>query len=184
MRNEVKSDTDPRHAWFKFLIPEIETVFGGLFWNEKMQQIKPLPFMYGRLDPEQVSFDCELAIPFLAIDRAVLVKFDDRPEVQRPEEEREEGEIGLPIQMIPLRMTAMDQVNRCYIPAEYVTCIIPLDTRHPIVAALVQITSESGLIIPQGPGVTGLRVAGPGGEPSKIVDLTGRTVGEPGGNEK
>lgn len=190
MRNEITSDTDPRHGWFKLLIPRIKTVFSGLFWDPRMQIIEPLPFIYGRLDPEQVSFDCMLSIPMLAIDRVVLVKVDDRPEVQQAAEaaalaeSAEPSEIGLPIQMMPLKMTAMDQVNRCYIPVKYVTCIIPLDTRHSIVAALVQITSESGLIIPQGPGVTGLRVADPGGEPPKIVDLTGRTVGKPGGNGK
>lgn len=184
MRNEVTSDTDPRRGWFKLLIPDIKVVFGGLFWSEQMRQIELLPFMYGRLDPDQVSFDCELSVPFLAVDRVVLTKVDDRPEMQRPEEERAEGEIGLPIQMIPLKMTAMDQVNRCYIPAEYVTCIIPLDVSHPIIMSLTQITSESGLIIPQGPGVTGLSVTSPSGPPSKIVDLTGRVVDNPGGNGK
>jgi len=68
-----------------------------------------------------------------------------------------------------LKLLAEDQENRCYIPAELVVCIIPLNTGHPIVATLVQITSESGLIIP---GMIGIAQADPG----QILDMKGQVL--------
>lgn len=165
---ETRSNTDPRRGWFKILIHDFQEVFHGLFWSEELD-IEPLPFIYGRLDPEQVSFDCALSIPFLAVDRVVFVRSDERPEARQPVAS---GEIGFPMQMIPLKLLAVDQENRCYIPAEVVTCIIPVDTRHPIVAALVQVTSESGLIIPS------ISDAGPVG-PGEIIDMTGQRLDIP-----
>lgn len=162
---DVQSDTDPRRGWYKLLIPDIKEVFGGLFWSGG-PEINPLPFVYGRLDPDQVSFDCTLSIPFLAIDRVVLAQIDTRPGAQQPVAD---GQMAFQMQMIPLKMLALDQENRCYIPADVVTCIIPLDTRHPIITTLVQVTSESGLIIPSGPGVP------PAGQ-RRIVDMTGRVL--------
>lgn len=162
---DVQSDTDPRRGWFKLLIPDIKEVFGGLFWGGWLE-VEPLPFIYGRLDPDQVSFDCTLSIPFLAIDRVVLAHADKRPGVQQPVAD---GQVGFQMQMIPLKMLALDQENRCYIPADVVSCIIPLDARHSIIATLVQVTSESGLIIPSGPGV-------PPASSRRIVDMTGRAL--------
>jgi len=160
---DTKLDTDPRLGWFKILIPKIKDVFCGLFLGEA---IEPLPFLYGRLDPEQVSFDCTLSIPFLAIDSVVLAQVDKRakaPQLVTP------GAVGVSLQLITLKLLAEDQENRCYIPAKLVVCIIPLNTGHPIVATLVQITSESGLIIPS---VVGVAQADPG----QIVDMTGRVL--------
>lgn len=164
----VKSDTDPRQGWFKLLIPDIKEVFSGLFWNERLK-VEPLPFMYGRLDPDQTAFDCALSVPFLAVDRACLVQVDSRPETQQP---AGPDQVAFQLQMIPLKMLALDQESRCYIPTDVVTCIIPLDTRHPMVAALVQITSESGLIIPSGPGMSDAPLVGQ----QRIVDMSGRDL--------
>lgn len=166
---EAKSDTDPRRGWFKLLIPDIEEAFSGLFWS-KEYKIEPLPFMYGRLDPEQVSFDCALSVPYLAIDRAVLVQIDKRSESQQLVAE---GEVAFQLQIIPLKLLARDQENRCYVPADLVTCIIPVDITHPIVHALVQITSESDLIIPSGLDLSG---AAP---PGQILDMAGRVLKAP-----
>lgn len=165
---EVKSDTDPRRGWFKLLIPDIEDVFSGLFWSGELA-VEPLPFIYGRLDPQQVSFDCALSIPFLAVDRVVLIQIDKRPEAQQ---QAGPNEVSFPMQMIPLKLLAIDQENRCYIPADVVTCIIPVDTRHPITATLVRVTSESGLILPGAPGTP---PAGPG----QVIDLEGNRVSLP-----
>lgn len=164
---EVKSDTDPCRGWFKLLIPDILEVFGGLFWSEELM-INPLPFIYGRLDPEQVSFDCALSVPFLAIDRVVLVQVDKRPEFQQPVVD---GEIGFQLQLLPLKILALDQEGRCYMPADVVTCIIPIDITHHMVQALVQITSESDLIIPGTPDISGV----PTGS-GQILDMTGHVL--------
>lgn len=167
---EATSDTDPRVGWHKILIPDIDEVFSALFLGDQLQ-IDPLPFMYGRLDPNQFAFDCQLAIPFLAIDRVVMVKLDDRPEARTT---AGPNGVGFPIQLLPLKMLAMDNENRCYIPTELVSCIIPVDPTHPMVAQLVHVTSESGLIIPQGPGISPASIGTEG--PAQIVDLTGRPV--------
>jgi len=164
---EAKSDTDPRRGWFKLLIPDILEVFGGLFWSEKLR-VEPLPFIYGRLDPEQVSFDCALSVPFLAIDRVVLVQVDERPESQQPVVE---GEIGFQLQLLPLKILALDQEGRCYIPADIVTCIIPVDITHHMAQALVQITSESNLIIPGTPAISGDPA-----DSGRILDMTGHVL--------
>jgi len=72
MSNKVPvTSDDPRGGWFKLLIPKIDAVFGGLFWNDQVK-FTPLPFVYGKLDPEQVAFDVELSIPFLAIDLSLI----------------------------------------------------------------------------------------------------------------
>lgn len=163
--SDEKLDSDPRRGWFKLLIPDIQEVFSGLFWSEKLN-VNPVDFLYGRLDPAQVSFDCALSVPFLAVDRVVLVQADERDETQQPSPD---GEVGFQLQMLPLKLLATEQENRCYIPAEVVTCIIPVDVRHPIVDVLVQVTSESGLIIPSLSGVT------PSG-PGQIVDMLGHVV--------
>lgn len=169
---KAMSDTDPRVGWHKILIPDIEDVFSALFLGDQLQ-IDPLPLVYGRLDPEQVAFDCQLSLPFLAIDRVVLIKLDDRPEALAT---AGPDAVGFPIQLLPLKSLAMDNENRCYIPTELVSCIIPVDSTHPIVQQLVRITSDSGLIIPQGPGVR--PTIGAEG-PAQIVDLTGRAVTPP-----
>lgn len=161
-------DLDPRRGWFKLLILDIQEVFSGLFWSERLN-VNPLDFIYGRLDPAQVSFDCALSVPFLAVDRVVLVQADERPESQQP---APDGEVGFQLQMLPLKLLATEQENRCYIPAEVVTCIIPIDIRHPIVDVLVQVTSESGLIIPS---LSGATPSGPG----QIVDMLGHVVDTP-----
>lgn len=171
--SDGKLDVDPRRGWFKLLIPDIHSVFSGLFWSEKLD-IDPLAFIYGRLDPEQVSFDCALSVPFLAVDRVVLVQVDERPESQQP---APEGEVAFQLQMLPLKLLATEQENRCYIPAEVVTCIIPIDVRHPIVDVLVQVTSESGLIIPSLSGVTP-------SDPGQIVDMLGHVVDTPSEEKK
>ena len=161
-------DADPRRGWFKILIPDIHSVFSGLFWSEKLD-VDPLAFIYGRLDPEQVSFDCILSVPFLAVDRVVLVQADERPESQQL---TPDGEVSFQLQMLPLKLLATEQENRCYIPADVVTCIIPVDIRHPIVDVLVQVTSESGLIVPS---LSGASPSGPG----QIVDMSGHVLNTP-----
>ncbi len=168
-----KLDSDPRIGWFKILIPNIQEKFSGLFWSEQLE-FKPLPFIYGRLDPEQVSFDCALSVPFLAVDRVVLVQVDERPESQQP---ALDGEVAFQLQMVPLKLLATEQENRCYMPAEIVTCIIPIDVTHPIVDVLVEVTSESGLIIPS---LSGATPPGPG----QIVDMLGHVVDTPSKEKK
>ena len=133
-----------------------------------------MPFIYGRLDPEQVSFDCALTVPFLAIDRVVLVQDDQRPESQQPVAE---GQVAFQFQMVPLKLLATDQENRFYIPAEIVTCIIPVDIRHPIVDVLVELTSDSGLIIPSLSGSAPLG-------PAQIIDMAGRVLNIPPGESQ
>lgn len=172
------SDGDPRSGWFKLLIPKMDIVFGSLFWNDQVK-FSPLPFVYGKLDPELVAFDVELSVPFLALDRVVMVeivesKKDDKGEdteeqVEEQAEEQveeqieeEEAKTHFEIKIRPLKMLAMDQENRCFIPTRFVTCILPVDPRHPLVTTLIAITTD--IVIP------------PAGEVGKILDIKGREL--------
>lgn len=171
------AESDLRGGWFKLLIPEIETVFGGLFWGDQLK-LDLLPFVYGKIDPTQVAFDVEMSVPFLALDRVVLVELvegekkesdegkDEDAEIQVEEdaEAQTEGqaEIHFEIKVRPLKLAAIDLENRCYIPARYVACILPVDPRHPLVTTLIALTSD--VIVP------------PAEEVGKILDIQGRTI--------
>lgn len=167
MSNKVQATSeDPRGGWFKLLIPKIDEVFGGLFWNDQVK-FTPLPFVYGKLDPEQVAFDPELAMPFLAIDRVILVELvesEKKKDVDKQAEEqvKEQVEVHFEIKIRPLKLLAMDQENRCFIPPRFVTCILPVDPRHPLVTSLIAVTTD--VIIP------------PVGDVGKILDIQGRSV--------
>jgi len=164
------TEGDPREGWFKLMIPEMEKVFGGLFWNDQIK-FSPLPFVYGKLDPGQVAFDVQLSIPFLALDRVVLVELPDEDADEDEDEEvsvdavAEGSMVHFNIKIRPLNLIAMDQQNRCYIPTRFVTCILPVDPHHPLVTYLIAVTT--GVVLPQA------------GEVGKILDLSGRSV-DPG----
>lgn len=161
------TEGDLRSGWFKLLIPEMDVVFGGLFWSDQVK-FTPLPFVYGKLDPEQVAFDVELSVPFLALDRVVLVeiveskKDDDDADMDTEEQVEEQVKTHFEIKVRPLKLMAMDQENRCFIPTRFVTCILPVDPRHPLVATLIAVTTD--IVIP------------PAGEIGKILDIKGRSV--------
>jgi len=163
------TEGDIRSGWFKLLIPEMDKVFGGLFWSDQVK-FSPLPFVYGKLEPDMVAFDVELSVPFLAVDRVVLVEIVESKMEDEDEDEgsgaetqvEEQAETHFEIKVRPLKLLAMDQENRCFIPTRFVTCILPVDPRHPLVATLIAVTTD--IVIP------------PPGEVGKILDIKGREV--------
>ena len=142
-----------RVGWFKIFISEPMSVFAGMLCG--LSEISLSPLMYGKIDSEPTAFDLQLGIPFLAIDRAVLVQVISGTV--------RTSDVGASYQVLffPLSKLSAEQQNRCYIPVSCVTCIVPVRPEDSITVTLVQITSEDI--------ISGSRLVLPG---PKILDIS------------
>lgn len=156
---------EERNGWFKLMVPAIEEVLGDIVIG---QQLKLLPFLYAKLDPEQVAFDIALSQPMFALDKVALVQIDQkRLEQIRAEQgqgRKTEPKKPTPIQVVGLSVISSEQEGRCYLSVGLVSCIIPVRPEHPLVNALVVATSESQIIAPTAQ------------EASKILNMSGEPV--------
>lgn len=167
---------DPRTGWYKIFIPELQEVLCGLFIDPNIyNSFDPFPFIYGRIDTDQVAFDTSLDVSLYAIDAVILLGKepgdDGMTEVPMgPDVPQGQEAFALKVQLRPLSMFAEDNTNRCYIPTEYVSCILPVDDSHPIINVLVNMTTKSGLIIPP---------IGSQGNGPRVLDLDGNALDVP-----
>jgi len=144
---------EERRGWFKLMIPAIVEVFGEIVIGQKMDL---LPFIYAKLDPDQVAFNIDLSQPMYALDKVALVQIDRarKPDPSKP----------LPVNLVGLAVISSEQEGRCYIPTGLVSCIIPVKSDHPLVGTLIMATTESQLVMPT------LQ------ESAKILDMSGQPV--------
>jgi len=140
---------DERRGWFKLVIPGIDDVFGPIISKANFEL---LGFVYGKIETDQAAFDVELSVPFIVLSRVLLAHaIRDKSG-------------GVKAELFSIRAFAPEHENRCYIPSQLVTSIIPLDPRSPLLQILVAATSESMLVMPSGADV------------GKIVDLAGNPL--------
>ncbi len=168
--------TDPRTGWYKLFIPELREVLGGLFIDPQIgSTFDPFPFIYGRIDADQVAFDIGLDAPLYAVDSVVLLGKDPGDEgrtevLSGPEVAPGQEVLALKVQLRPLSMFADENTNRCYLPTDCVTCILPVKAKHPIINILVKMTTQSDLVLPP----VGTMADGP-----RILNLDGKSLDKP-----
>jgi hypothetical protein len=155
---ELIPEGDERRGWFKLVIPDVNIIFGPLL-NPK-GGIRLMGFIYGKIDPEQAAFDVSLTVPYIAVDRVLLAQ----------EVRGQDG--GVKVGGVPLKVLAHEHENRCYVPTQLVTCVIPLDPHDPAVELFVRATDESLVKLPTADEV------------KKIVDMTGKKHTPGGGSSK
>ena len=146
-------ESEERRGWFKLMIPAITEVFGDIVIGQKMSL---LPFVYAKLDPDQVAFNIDLSLPMYALDKVALVQMDKsrKPDPGKP----------VPVNLVGLAVISSEQEGRCYMSTGLVTCIIPVKSGHPLVNTLILATTESQLVMPT------LQ------ESAKILDMSGQPV--------
>jgi len=141
MSGSLAFGDEERQGWFKLVIPAIEDVFGQMLIKFNPQQPELVPFIYCRLDSEEVAFDDKLSQPMLALDKVCLVQVDAAKRTVSNSK-------VVPVTVIGLSIVSSEHEGRCYIPAALVSCIIPVKPDHAMINALLTTTSESQLITP------------------------------------
>lgn len=155
--NLILSDDDVK-GWFKFIIPNIADIFGALWGNTVPgSQVELLPFIYCKLDQQQVAFDLELSQPMYAIDKVCLVQIDRAP---KP------GSKVIPVVILGLRAISAEHECRCYLPTFAVSCIIPIRPDHELINSFEIATNEGQVIAPTTQ------------EASSILNLPGNPISE------
>lgn len=134
---------EDRKGWFKLIVPAINEIFGHM-WAGSGQQATFLPFIYGKLDPDQTAFDTELSQPMYAIDRVCLVQMEQ----SKKKKPGEPVSKAVSVNIIGLSVISSEQEGRCYMPTALVTCILPVKPVHPLVDSLLIASTESHLVTP------------------------------------
>ena len=129
----IVSTNEDAVGWFKLCIPEMEEILGGLVPNPA---IRLLTFLYCKLGGE-VAFDDKLSVPFLTLEKVLFAS-----------QETKKGPSSAMVLLVPLKGISPEHEDRCYIPASFVSCIIPLNPKSSIINTLVNITNESHLVMP------------------------------------
>lgn len=144
---------DARRGWFKLIVPAIDEVFGDWWGNDPH---KLLPFIFAKMDPDQVAFDVELSQPMYALDKVALVQAD----------KRKKGDTSkiTPVTVVGLSAVSSEQEGHCYLSVGLVSCIIPIKPDHILVDTLITATTESQIVAPTTQ------------ETRKILDISGNPI--------
>ena len=152
---DIITGTDLYAGWYKLLVPEIRIVLGDLFLKPELL----IPMLYTKLGGESVSFDNQLSVPMLFLDKPVLVLNPDKTINANIVAENQLPQL-VPLSYINRFSGIGEHESRCYIPAEYITAIIPVHSKCPLAKILHDLTNESPIQIAQP------------GQVNKIIDFS------------